>query len=93
MLARKEFTQFREIDLTSNGLFEDEFDVLANSSGELSVELEKLNLQVEQKTKELENIAMYDLLTGLPNRNMLNFELKKEVAKLVYSDHKIAVLF
>jgi GGDEF domain-containing protein len=27
----------------------DEFDVLANSSGELSVELEKLNLQVEQK--------------------------------------------
>ena len=93
MLARKEFTQFREIDLTSNGLFEDEFDVLANSSGELSVELEKLNLQVEQKTKELENIAMYDLLTGLPNRNMLNFELKKEVVKLVYSDHKIAVLF
>ncbi|MGJ8691027.1 MAG: putative bifunctional diguanylate cyclase/phosphodiesterase [Thalassotalea sp.] len=93
MLSRREFSQFRDIDLSSSSMFEDEFDVLANSTGELSVELEKLNLEVEQKTKELENIAMYDILTGLPNRNMLNFSLKKQVAKLALSEHKIAVLF
>ena len=93
LLARKEFTEFRNVDLRSTGMFEDEFDVLANSSEVLSVELEKLNLQVEQKTKELENIAMYDLLTGLPNRNMLNFQLKKQVANLAFGNHQIAVLF
>lgn len=93
LLAKKEFIEFRNVDLRSEGMFEDEFDVLANSSDVLSVELEKLNHQVEQKTKELENIAMYDLLTGLPNRNMLNFQLKKQVANLAYGNHQIAVLF
>lgn len=92
-LAKKQFSEFRETEQRRNGLFEDEFDVLANSTQTLSLELEQLNLEVEQKTKELENIAMYDLLTGLPNRNMLNFELKKQIAKIPFKSSQIAVLF
>jgi len=93
LLARKEFNKFRAIELKRHGYFNDELDVLAKSAQELSFELEQLNLEVEQKTKELENIAMYDILTGLPNRNMLNHQLRKSVANLTRSNHGIAILF
>ena len=36
------------------------------------------DITIRKKTQELENIAMYDLLTGLPNRNMLNYQIKKK---------------
>ncbi len=48
---------------------------------------------VEQKTKELENIAMFDLLTGLPNRNMLNYQLRKSLANIAHHKGGVAVLF
>ena len=82
LLARKEFDKFRKIEIKSKRLVRDELDILADASLELSYELEQLNLEVEQKTKELENIAMYDLLTGLPNRNMLNYQLRKSVVNI-----------
>lgn len=93
MLAQKEFIEFRKVPLTRRSLFVDELDILANSAQELSFELEQLNIEVEQKTKELENIAMYDLLTGLPNRNMLNLQLKKLVANLHRSPGGLGILF
>ncbi|MFT4724418.1 MAG: diguanylate cyclase (GGDEF)-like protein, partial [Colwellia sp.] len=93
LLAKKEFDQFRETDLQRNGKYIDELDILANAATELSFELEQLNIEVDQKTKELENIAMYDLLTGLPNRNMLNYQLRKALMNVSHSDGKIAVLF
>ena len=93
MLAKKEFTNFRAVPLTRRSFFVDELDILANSAQDLSFELEQLNIEVEQKTKELENIAMYDLLTGLPNRNMLNHQLRKTVANLHRTPHGLGVLF
>lgn len=93
LLAKKEFDRFRQTDLQRNGKYIDELDILANSATELSFELEQLNIEIEQKTKELENIAMYDLLTGLPNRNMLNYQLRKAFLNVSRSDGQIAVLF
>ncbi|TWX66787.1 EAL domain-containing protein [Colwellia demingiae] len=93
LLAQKKFDQFRQVDLKRPRMFADELDVLAHSSEELSFELEQLNLVVEQKTKELENIAMYDLLTGLPNRNMLNYQLRKSLANIARHKSGVAVLF
>ncbi|WP_206483257.1 EAL domain-containing protein [Thalassotalea sp. G2M2-11] len=93
LLARKEFEKFRLIQLNRRRLFADELDSVADAATELSFELEQLNIEVEQKTKELENIAMYDLLTGLPNRNMLNYQLKKAVANIARYKHGVAVLF
>jgi diguanylate cyclase (GGDEF)-like protein len=93
LLAQKKFDEFRQVDLKRSHLFADELDVLTHSSQELSFELEQLNLVVEQKTKELENIAMYDLLTGLPNRNMLNYQLRKSLGNIVRDKSGVAVLF
>jgi len=93
MLAHKEFKQFRAINFKRFRFFSDELDVLANSAMGLSYDLEQLNIEVEQKTKELENIAMYDLLTGLPNRNMLNYQLNKSLPNLAQNNSSISVLF
>ncbi len=93
LLSNKKFDQFRQIKLKRPGLFADELDILTNSALELSYELEQLNIEVEQKTKELENIAMYDLLTGLPNRNMLNYQLRKSLANISRYGDGVAVLF
>ncbi len=93
LLAQRQFDQFRNVDLKRPRMFADELDILADSSQELSFELEQLNLVVEQKTKELENIAMYDLLTGLPNRNMLNYQLRKSLANIARYKTGVAVLF
>lgn len=93
LLAKKQFTEFRQAEFKRKNWFSDELDTVIESATMLSYQLEKLNLKVNLKTNELENIAMYDLLTGLPNRNMLNFELKKSLAKLKYSTHGFALLF
>jgi diguanylate cyclase (GGDEF)-like protein len=93
LLSSKKFDQFRQIKLKRSLLLEDELDILTDSALGLSYELEQLNIEVEQKTKELENIAMYDLLTGLPNRNMLNYQLRKSIAKISLYGGGVAVLF
>ena len=93
LLAKKQFDQFRQAKIQRKGTYIDELDILANAATELSFELEQLNIEVEQKTKELENIAMYDLLTGLPNRNMLNYQLRKAFMNVLRSEGQIAVLF
>ena len=93
LLARKEFTQFRLTRIAQSKVFPDEIDVLINATTDLSYELEKLNIEITQKTKELENIAMYDLLTGLPNRNMLNYQLRKYLQKGTRNNCNIGILF
>jgi diguanylate cyclase (GGDEF)-like protein len=93
LLAHKKFDHFRRVKFKRPRMFADELDILSDSAVELSFELEQLNLEVEQKTKELENIAMYDLLTGLPNRNMLNYQLRKSLANITRYQGGVAVLF
>jgi len=93
LLAQRRFHEFRARSQQAPLLFEDELDVLNQSAQQLSVELEQLHQQIEQNTRELENIAMYDLLTGLPNRNMLLFQLKKYLAALEKHPSRLAVLF
>ncbi|MGB1263430.1 MAG: putative bifunctional diguanylate cyclase/phosphodiesterase [Cognaticolwellia sp.] len=93
LLAGKEFDRFRAVKITQSKIFPDEIDVLIDATTELSYELEKLNREVTQKTKELENIAMYDLLTGLPNRNMLNYQLRKYLENATRVSSNIGILF
>jgi diguanylate cyclase (GGDEF)-like protein len=93
LLARKKFDQFRAVQIPQSKIFPDEIDVLINATTDLSYELEQLNIEVTQKTKELENIAMYDLLTGLPNRNMLNFQLRKQLKNKANNNVSVGILF
>lgn len=93
LLAQKKFVEFRERSQTKPLFFRDELDVLGSAANQLSTELEQLHQKIEQNTRELENIAMYDLLTGLPNRNMLQYQLKKSLAALERNQGQVAVLF
>lgn len=93
LLAKKEFEQFRKVKISQSKVFPDEIDVLVNATKDLSYELEQLNIEVTQKTQELENIAMYDLLTGLPNRNMLNYQLRKMLKNTNRQNDEVGILF
>ncbi len=53
----------------------DEIDVLYQETYELVDRLQTLYVDVEQKNQELAYKAMHDELTGLGNRNKLNYEL------------------
>lgn len=93
LLANREFSRFRLDSERQSTFFTDEVDTLNEATLKLSWQLEVLNEQVEQHTQELENIAMYDLLTGLPNRNMLQYQLKKALAALEEFPAYVGLLF
>lgn len=43
--------------------------------------------------KELQSIAQYDVLTGLPNRRLLDSRLKKAIAGSLGKKHQVAICF
>ncbi|MEP0357566.1 bifunctional diguanylate cyclase/phosphodiesterase [Paraglaciecola sp.] len=92
LLAGKKYRQFRTFKFAKSHLFIDEIELLQDSACLLADELESMDRKIELNTRELENIAMYDRLTGLPNRNMLNHQLKKQLASLRRDSNKIVVM-
>lgn len=92
MLARHQFNEFRSTSPIKRQLLPDELDVLLDSAHGLGNELEELDGIVRARTKELEKIAMYDLLTELPNRNMLNFELENAIANVSENEY-VGIIF
>jgi diguanylate cyclase (GGDEF)-like protein len=93
LLAQKKYQEFRAHKFAKNSFFVDEIELLQDSASLLGEELESLDLKIEQNTRELEIIAMYDRLTGLPNRNMLNHQLKKLLATMKRESNKLTVMF
>jgi diguanylate cyclase (GGDEF)-like protein len=93
LLAQKKYQEFRIHKFAKSRFFVDEIELLQDSASLLSEELESLDQKIEQNTRELENIAMYDRLTGLPNRNMLNYQLKKLLATVKRESNKLTVMF
>ena len=93
LLAKRDFNTFENQGIRQNKWIDDELDTLQRSASSLAKELETLDKQVEEKTQELEKIAMYDPLTGLPNRNMLTFQLEKALAGLKRDDGFVVILF
>lgn len=93
LLAEKKYQEFRTHKFAKSRFFVDEIELLQDSASLLNKELESLDQKIEQNTRELENIAMYDRLTGLPNRNMLNHQLKKLLATMKRESNKLTVMF
>jgi diguanylate cyclase (GGDEF)-like protein len=93
LLAEHDYATFRQNKPKESRWLVDEIDYLNDSAEKLSDELEFLDKEIEQRTRELENIAMYDLITGLPNRNMLNFQLRKAFQTLHHNDGFVGLLF
>ncbi|GHG76794.1 hypothetical protein GCM10010919_31930 [Alishewanella longhuensis] len=93
LLAENKFRPFREALPKPSAWLSDEVDRLHKASEALSCKLELLQDNIAAKTRELENMAMFDLLTGLANRNMLQFHLKKSIAGLSSSSVCLGLLF
>ena len=73
---------------------------LAESQAEVATYQRTLEDKVTQRTKELEvataqayKLAQHDILTGLPNRALLNQRLKQIVAQAARDEHQVACLF
>ncbi|GAB3014596.1 putative bifunctional diguanylate cyclase/phosphodiesterase [Bowmanella dokdonensis] len=93
LLAQKRYQEFYRMQSGSRPFLSDELEQLRQSAGNLAGELERLDSQVESHTSELERIALYDKLTGLPNRNRLNQVLEQSVDKLGQTGRILAVMF
>jgi diguanylate cyclase (GGDEF)-like protein len=73
---------------------------LAESQAEVATYQRTLEEKVSLRTKELEiataqayKLAQHDILTGLPNRSLLNQRLKQIVAQASRDGHQVACLF
>jgi diguanylate cyclase (GGDEF)-like protein len=93
LLSQKKYQEFRIHRFAKSRFFIDEIELLQDSASLLGEELESLDGKIEQNTRELENIAMYDSLTGLSNRNMLNHQLEKLLATMKREPNKLTVMF
>ena len=67
-------------------LFRDEIDILYSETHELIQQLQTLYHDLDHKNRVLEHKAMHDELTGLGNRNRLNYELEKVIE--LSAEHK-----
>lgn len=93
LLAQRDYETFRQIDAYRARWVKDELDTLQGTVIEVANQLERLDTKVQEKTHELEKIAMYDTLTSLPNRNMLTFQLAKAIESLGRDDGFVVILF
>lgn len=92
LLAENRFEDFRELQISRKRWIEDELDELESSANTLANNLERLNHQALADQLELEKMAMFDGLTGLPNRSMLMFQLDKHIAGLKRSHRAVALM-
>ncbi|WP_334020846.1 putative bifunctional diguanylate cyclase/phosphodiesterase [Alteromonas sp. S015] len=73
--------------------FTDELDVVEDAANNLARQLESFDGQIAINTAKLEKMAMFDVLTGLPNRNMLTFQIEKQLASSIRDDRLVALMF
>lgn len=77
LLAQKAYDVVREnIRLQRQSRRHDELDILNDATIELSFELENLEQKVAEREQALQQMALYDTLTGLANRGYLEQQLE-----------------
>lgn len=93
LLAQKNYREFHQQKMINSHFFADEIEILQDTASLLGHELEKLDRTIEHNTRELENIALFDSLTGLPNRNKLNQVLQVQLQQWQPDKNLLAILF
>ncbi len=97
LLAQHRYQDFRDATGTSDAwrerLFSDELDVLESTAEDLAKQLEDIDSRMAINTAQLEKMAMFDALTGLPNRNMLTYQIEKQLATASRSQEMVALMF
>ncbi|NRQ41717.1 EAL domain-containing protein [Rheinheimera sp. YQF-2] len=93
LLAKRRYADFRQQSTLPAGLLQDELTTFTTSVMTLSHELENLDRQLAENTASLQNMAMFDQLTGLANRNMLQYQLSLALAALQQQPGYVGLLF
>ena len=97
MLAEHKFDEFYAVTAKRRKapLFNltDELDVVEDAANNLARQLESFDGQMAINTAKLEKMAMFDVLTGLPNRNMLTFQIEKQLDGTAKEDQLLALMF
>ncbi len=97
MLAEHKFSEFytsaAKRRMTPVFRFTDELDVVEEAANDLARQLESFDGQMAINTAKLEKMAMFDVLTGLPNRNMLTFQIEKQLAVSIRDERLVALMF
>lgn len=98
MLANHKFNDYndrvnRKKYSKSKFRFHDELDVVEHATDELAKQLENFDGQMAVNSAKLEKMAMFDVLTGLPNRNMLTFQIEQQLAHSSAGDSLVALMF
>lgn len=91
LVAEKSFDKFKSSFRHSRSYFPDEIDVLNDAIEAMVSELEVLHTRIEQSTRELSFLALYDPLTELPNRNKFNQTLNDILSQ--NTSAPVAVMF
>jgi len=73
--------------------FDDEFGKLSASFNDMAGKISFSKDEIESQTKEIEKLAYYDSLTGLPNRNTFINKLEQEVARAERNNENMGVLY
>ncbi|GGW85133.1 putative bifunctional diguanylate cyclase/phosphodiesterase [Alteromonas halophila] len=96
LLAEHKFREFEQSNTFSgrkHSTLSDELDVLQHVTTDLATQLEEIDGQMAINTAKLEKMAMFDGLTGLPNRNMLTFQIEKQLNSARHSGDWVALMF
>lgn len=97
MLAQHRYDDFKiakqEAERWRSTRFTDELDVLEATADDLAYKLEDIDSRMAMNTAQLEKMAMFDTLTGLPNRNMLTYQIEKQLAGTSRDNHIVALMF
>jgi diguanylate cyclase (GGDEF)-like protein len=92
LVAEQKFSKVRTLMERPRGVFRDEFSLLEEASVALATQLERLAKKVNKRTRQLEKVAMFDDLTGLPNRHQLMLTLNKDVLTVGHHYARLAVI-
>lgn len=93
LLAQRRYAEFRQSNSETKVLLADELSLFNTAVNTLSVDLEKLDAELAEKTASLERMAMFDQLTGLGNRNMLQYQLQLALAALKLQPGAVGLVF
>ncbi|MBV1876775.1 MAG: EAL domain-containing protein [Pseudomonadales bacterium] len=95
LLAKKQYSVVRKALKKSyqRCFTHDELDILAETSIELSEQLELMQDEIDNRTNELENMALYDVLTGLANRRFFSDNLDTIIEDSKKNHERFAVIF
>ena len=71
----------------------DELGLLGRHLGQVQVQLRELFAQLQSKNEQLQQLALYDHLTGLPNRALFTDLVQREILLARRTQQQFAVLF